>query len=123
MPEQYTLEEARAYFAEKGVEFTPAVQQEMQSRGMLAEPQIPPETGRDPRFAAPDAIPVNKPLTHDPYAVSGFDVIASFAFYEDTRTLEITGKTKAGYGAYVMLHTEEPDPGSLNWSPHNVPQA
>ena len=68
MPQLYTLEEARQIFADKGIEFTPAVAAEMRGRGMLAENPLKameglgaesPATGRDPRFANPDAIPVN----------------------------------------------------------------
>ena len=63
MPKQYTLEEAQAYFADEGIEFTPAVEKELRGRGLIAEPGPAPlgvvPADRDPRLASQDAIPVN----------------------------------------------------------------
>ena len=64
MPKQYTVEEAMAYFDDKGLDWSPEVEAELRRQGKIVGPARPP-LGKapardiDPRFANPDAIPVN----------------------------------------------------------------
>ena len=64
-----TLDEAKAYAVEIGIEWTDGLEAILRRQGKISSPQsaiAPPN--RDPRFASPDAIPTNKPIVRDPYA-------------------------------------------------------
>jgi len=61
-----TLEESRAYAEEIGVEWTAELEATLRSQGKIILGRAP--ANRDPRFAAADAIPTNKPIVRDPYA-------------------------------------------------------
>ena len=82
-----TLEEARAYAVEIGVEWSDELEATLRRQGKIILGRAP--ANRDPRFAAADAVPTNKPIVRDPYANT------------------VTGETNIDLTSYLLLRESQ----------------